>query len=88
MSAGERRSLEDGIRRIDEGKDPAFTAFRNINVTVDDDHFRPFCSSNTFPYAVAADDHRLRCVWGWAIDRGCDGCMAGSRDFTPVFRPR
>ena len=51
MSAEERRPLEDGIRRIDEGKDPAFTAFRNINVTVDDAHFRPFCSSNTFPYS-------------------------------------
>ena len=51
MSAEERRPLEDGIRRIDEGKDPAFTAFRNINVTVDNAHFRPFCSSNTFPYS-------------------------------------
>ena len=53
MSAEERRPLEDGIRRIDEGKDPAFSAFRNIRVIVDDAHFRPFCSSNTFPSSIS-----------------------------------
>ena len=51
MSAEERRPVEEAIQQIDEGKDPAFTAFRNISVIVDDAHFRPFCSSNTFPYS-------------------------------------
>ena len=53
MSAEERRPVEEAIQQIDEGKDPAFTAFRNISVIVDDAHFRPFCSSNTFPSSIS-----------------------------------
>ena len=53
MSAEKRRPVEEAIQQIDEGKDPAFTAFRNISVIVDDAHFRPFCSSNTFPSSIS-----------------------------------